>query len=153
MIGIERKYRIVMLVISGILTSFALVIPRVGFIQWVSIIPAALVLMDVAADRDIKLRKIYGYGLCFFMSYYLVIYHWLWYMYPLDFAGFDELASLAVVCVAWIGLSLLQTVGGAFVFVLFAAVSRLAIFNKNKIKVLILKNVHDTLEVAINAGC
>ena len=133
MIGIERKYRIVMLVISGMLTSFALILPRVGFIQWVSIIPAALVIMDIAEDRDIKLRNIYGYGLCFFMSYYLVIYHWFWYMYPLDFAGLNEIASLAVVCVAWIGLSLLQTVGGAFVFVLFAAVSRLAIFNKNKI--------------------
>ncbi len=133
MISINRKLRIIVLVISGIVTSMALVVPQIGFVQWVSIIPAALVLMDIASDREIKYRKIYGYGLCFFMSYYLVIYHWFWYMYPLDFAGLDELASLAVVCVAWIGLSMIQAVGSAFVFVLFALTARLAIFSKQKI--------------------
>ncbi len=119
------KYRIpLMLILSGALTSLPLVCPSFGFVQWVSIIPAALVLKHTTENKETKLKRIYGYGLLFFMSYYLVIYHWFLYMYPLDFAGISRGASAVVVCVAWFGLSFIQTVGSALVFVVFALIVR-----------------------------
>ena len=129
--NIFSKNRIpLMLILSGALTSLPLVCTYFGFIQWISIIPAALALKHATENKETKLKRIYGYGLLFFMSYYLVIYHWFLYMYPLDFAGISRGASAVVVCVAWFGLSFLQTAGSALVFVVFALLGRAKILEK-----------------------
>lgn len=114
----------ILLVLGGILTSLTLVAPDIGYIQWFSLIPAIIALIGIADNKEIKLRRAYGYGLLFFMSYYLVIFHWFLYMYPLEFAGVSKAAAAVVVCVAWFGLSFFQALGSAFVFVVFALIYR-----------------------------
>ena len=93
-----NRYRvIVLLVLSGALSALPVVLPRLGFLQWVAMIPAALVLLDSAKNKSLRLRKMYGRGLMFFWAYYAVGFHWFFYMYPLDFAGLSNAASLVVV--------------------------------------------------------
>ncbi len=83
--------------------------------------------------REVRRRKngapalggAYSYGLAFFLPLYLTIYHWFLSMYPLDFAGLGNAASLFVVLLAWCGLSLLASVSGAFVFWGFAVFRRI----------------------------
>ncbi len=91
------------LVISGLFTSLPLIVTELGFLQWISIIPAAIILMRAALDGETKLRRIYGMGLLFFWTYYSVSFHWFFYMYPLDFAGLSNAASIAVVLLACFG--------------------------------------------------
>lgn len=112
------------LIASGALTSLPLIFPSVGFLQWVSMIPAAIVLILSSDNEETKLRRVYFRGLLYFWSFYAVSFHWFFYMYPLDFAGLSNAASIAVVLVACFGLSLFQAVWSAFAFVLFAKINR-----------------------------
>lgn len=113
-----------LLIISGALMALPFIFPVLGFLQWVSLIPAALVFVLSAEDREVKLRKLYFRGLLYFWSFYALSFHWFFYMYPLDFAGLSRGAGLAVVIVACFGLSLFQAVWSSFAVVLFAKISR-----------------------------
>ena len=113
-----------LLIISGLMTSLPLIITELGFLQWISIIPTAVILIRYASDRSIKLRHLYGMGLLFFGAYYSLAFHWFFYMYPLDFAGLSNAASIAVVLVACFGLGFFQAVQSAFVFLIFGVLTR-----------------------------
>lgn len=58
------------------------------------------------------------------MAEYLVNYHWFFSFYPLDFTGMSRASAAVVVAVAWIGLSILASVAGGAVFLLFVAAAR-----------------------------
>ncbi len=124
------KFRFLLLAVGGILTSLTLIFPTVGFLEWITLIPAAFVLLVASDRKELKIRKFYGYGFVFFMCYYLVIYHWFFYMYPMDFTGMSRGASAVVVAVAWLGLSAFQAVWSALVFPLYAGLSRTSLFRK-----------------------
>ncbi len=121
---LKKHYRIWFLIGSGLVTALTLVNPKLGFLQWLSMAPAAYVLLSLARDREVRLKKLYGYGLLYFMSYYVVIYHWFFYMYPLEFTGIGKGGALAVVLVADLGLSFFQAVGFAAVFPMIGALCR-----------------------------
>ena len=121
----NKKYRYILLLISGLLTGFTLIFPKVGFLEWITLIPACAVLFVRASDRDVKLRSLYLDGLVFFYSYYIVCYHWFAYLYPLEFVdGMTPGAAIVVVVLAWFGLSLLQALMGGVVFVVAGIIFR-----------------------------
>lgn len=112
------------LILSGFLTSLPLIFTSLGFLQWVSVIPAAVILMRYAADKAVRLRKLYGMGVLFFGAYYALSFHWFFYMYPLDFAGLSNAESIGVVFIACLGLGLFQAVQTALVFLIFGIATR-----------------------------
>ena len=127
----HKKYRYILLAISGILTGLTLVFPTVGFIEWITLIPMCAVLLVRAADDRIKLSSLYLDGFIFFYSFYLVCYHWFAYLYPLEFVdGMTKGAALAVVILAWFGLSLLQALMGGVVFVMAGLLFRCRFCNR-----------------------
>lgn len=114
-----------LLLLSGaLLLGLCILFPALGVLEWVALAPSGLAILTAARDRSIRLRRMYGYGFCFFGCFYLVNFHWFLYMYPLTFAGLSDAASAVVVAVAWFGLSALQTVGAAALFPLFALAVR-----------------------------
>ncbi len=118
----KRYIRFIMLALGGGLTGLTLALPEIGIIEWISLIPSALVLINICADERVRYRSLYGYGFFFFMCFYLVNFHWFINLYPLDFVdGMTKPAALAVVCAGWFGLSALQASVGGLVFVLFGA--------------------------------
>lgn len=119
-----------MLISSGILSSIPLVFTSLGFLQWISFVPAAIALTWLVNDEGVRLRKLYAMGLLFFWSYYIVTFHWFFYMYPLDFAGLNNAASMVVVLVACFGLSLLQALWSGLAFVFIGAVARTSLVKK-----------------------
>lgn len=133
MLQIIKKYKLLLLCISGLLTALTVVFPTIGFLEWVTIIPAAMALICLADDKKMRLRRVYLYGAAFFMSYYLVIYHWFLYMYPLEFMDVSRGVAMLVVTVAWIGLSVFQTLSSSLIFIAFAFIFRCRIFEKFKI--------------------
>lgn len=116
----KRAVRFGLLALGAVLTGLTLVFPKIGIIEWVTLIPSAIVLIKLCEDGSVRRRGLYGYGFFFFTCFYLVNYHWFVNLYPLDFVeGMTKPAALAVVFVAWFGLSALQALTGGLVFVLF----------------------------------
>ena len=117
--------------LGGILTALCLVLPAFGFLQWLTMTPA-LVWLFFAVKREERLsyRAFYGVGVLYFLPFYLTIYHWFFYLYPMEFAGVTPGTALALVVTCWVGLSLLQTVFSALIFPLFAYLSRTRVLQR-----------------------
>ena len=106
----------VIALLAGLLTALPLLVDALFLLPWVSLVP----LLVIAG----KTKTPYRHGLFFSLGYYGVLYHWFCYLYPLDFAGFDQVGSILVVAVAWIGMSLLQGLGTAAVPLLFSRLTQ-----------------------------
>lgn len=114
-----------LLLISAVLTGLTLVMPAIGFLEWITLIPFGIFLLEYASDSSVRLRHLYGYGLGFWWCFYLVVFHWFVNLYPLDFIeGMTKGGALAVVVAAWFGLSLFQALAGGLTFVLAALLFR-----------------------------
>ena len=119
------KTRFLLLFIGGLLTGLTLILPKIGFLEWITLVPVGITLLYRATDKTIRLRSLYRDGFVFFYTYYLVCFHWFTYLYPLDFVdGMSKGAALVVVIVAWFGLSLLQALMSALVFVAAGVICR-----------------------------
>ena len=122
---IKLGIRLLVLILSGVLTGLTVAFPVIGFLEWITIIPAAVILLCRASNKELKLRTLYLDGLVFFYGYYLVCWHFFISMYPLDFIdGVTKGTAAAVVAISWLGLSLLQALMGAFVFLLSGVILR-----------------------------
>ncbi len=113
----RRLWRFLLLAAGGILTGLCLVFPEVGFFEWLTLVPAGMVILTLLSDPTVRLRRLYGYGLFYFLCFYLTVFHWFISMYPLEFTGITKGAALVVVFFAWIGLSLFQALMGGLTFV------------------------------------
>ena len=121
---LTRKRIPIFLSISAIVTGLSVTFSAyVGALAWVSLIPMALCIFKLAEDGTAP-RRSYLYGLLFFELYYAVSFHWLVDMYPLDFTGLGNAASVAVIILGLIGFPLLQAVVSALLFPLCAALMR-----------------------------
>lgn len=133
--------KVIALLASGILTGLCVSFDALGVLGWVSLVPALCVFFRAAANPSVPLRRLYRYGLIFNYSFSVVLFHWFFYMYPLEFVGVTPVAALGVVLFATLGLSLLQTVFAALFPVLLALVSRGRIVKS-----------HPFLQVVVMAG-
>ncbi len=117
-------------VIGAILTALTLVFPRVGFLEWITMIPLFLGVYRMGTNRSIGLVKAYFSGFFTVLAYYLIIYYWFFSLYPLDFVGMDNASSVVVVLAGWIGLSLLQAIPGGLVFLIYKLLHRTPVFQR-----------------------
>ena len=121
----STKWRTLLLFLSAALSGITLIFPKIGFIEWITLIPAAIVLLCRAPQREIRLRSLYRDGFIFFYTFYLVCFHWFTYLYPLDFIdGMTKGSALLVVILAWFGVALVQALLSAFMFVLAGVLCR-----------------------------
>lgn len=117
------SYSCLLLAAGAFFAGLTLVFPKLGFLEWVALVPSALVILRYG--DGFSLRKMYRLGLLFFMCYYVVVFHWFVNLYPLEFIdGMTKGAALAVVLAAWLGLSFFQALFGGLLFVLTALVFR-----------------------------
>ena len=129
----KRGVRFLLLAVGAMFTGLTLVMPSIGILEWITLIPAVLSLMAISNDRRVRCRGLYGYGFFFFFCFYLVNYHWFVDLYPLDFIdGMTKPAAVCVVLAGWVGLSIFQSAFGGLVFVIFGALARLQITEKCK---------------------
>ena len=112
------------LVFSGVLTGLCVSFDILGALEWVALVPALYVYFKLSGDTGVPLRRLYRCGLLFNYAFSLVVFHWFFYMYPLEFTGIKPPAALAIVLVATLGLSLLQSLFAAVFPVLLALVVR-----------------------------
>lgn len=114
--------------LSGLLLGFTVIFAKIGLVAYVAMIPLAMMLYRRAEGEKYRMRKAYLDGFIFYMSFDIVIFHWFTYFYPLEFAGLTKGEAIGVIALAWIGLSALQSVFSAFVFVLISRFMKTEIF-------------------------
>lgn len=122
--------------VSGVVTCLTLIFPAIGFLEWISMIPAAAAFIWLAENENVGYGRMYKYGFVYFMSFYLTAFHWFLALYPLSFVeGFTNGTAALVVFLGWVGLSLLQGSVSALVPVLIALVARRGICKRMRILV------------------
>lgn len=127
----KRRNIFILLALSALLTGLSVTFPKyLGAFEWVTMIPLAAALFALSENRDIKLRKIYLFGLFYFELFYMVGFHFFLYLYPLDFTGLDNFSSVLVILVAWLGLPFLQALFGGLMFITFAYAVRSPLFER-----------------------
>lgn len=96
---------------SGVLSALPLIFDFLFPLSWVALAPVFYIFMQK--------KPLYRCGFLWGLGYYGVLYYWFTCLYPMDFAGLDNKQSIAAVAAAWIGLTLLQSAGTAFIAPLF----------------------------------
>lgn len=107
-----------LLIIGGILTALTQMVDWLSPLAFVSMIPAVIALCR-AVEQKKGYGKVYLIGLSFALPYFLTIFHWFFYLYPMEFMGVDESYALVIVLTCWLGLSLLQGTTFAFFGIFF----------------------------------
>lgn len=125
-----RRRPLLMMLAGALLTALTLIFPTVGFLEWLTMIPLIMGLFFFCEDAASSAKKAYAYGFLTIYVYYFSIYHWFVNLYPLDFAGLDTGASLAVIGAGWLGLPLLQAIPGGLVFLAYYAIHKSKLFDR-----------------------
>ncbi len=99
------------MLVCGVLTAMPYIFDFLFFLPYFTLAPLFIIAL--------KKKSAYRHGLVFSLGYFAVVYHWFCYLYPMDFAGINELGSIAVIITAIVGMALLQGVGTAFVPMIF----------------------------------
>ncbi len=124
------RKQIPLLILGAVLTAVTLIFPQVGILEWVTLIPIVIALLRLCEDPSFTLKRAYLYGFLTVYVFYFVIYHWVLYLYPLDFVGMDHASSAVVVAVAWLGLPLLQAIVGGLIFLIYRLIQRLQVVDQ-----------------------
>ncbi len=92
--------------LSAFLSAVPLSVPSLFFLSWIGFAPLFYVLLREGGKGT--WGKVFLRGFSFGFLYYAMVYYWFLWLYPLDFAGLDNAASVAVVCLGWLGISLVH---------------------------------------------
>lgn len=105
--------KLLVLILSGAVSGMAYAVYDVPLIIYASLIPFFYLVYGWSQTSSLK--KMYFYGFAFFYPYYLAVFHWLVYQYPLDFLGFSKTESFIYILLALFGVALLMTILFSFV--------------------------------------
>lgn len=92
-----------LIIISAVFSALPLTFSNLFALSWVSFIPLFYIMIKHSVD---KLRLAFLRGFIFGLIYHVCIYYWFVWFYPLDYAGLNKTASVAVVCLAVFGISI-----------------------------------------------
>ena len=128
-----KKIALPAMLLGAALTALTLIFPKIGFLEWITLIPLFLGAFVFCADRERSLWRTYWGGFLTIFVYYFTIYHWFLSLYPLDFVGMDNASSVVVVIAGWFGLSALQAIPGGLIFWIFCLLERRGIFERTPV--------------------
>ena len=97
----------ILLFISALLSALPLTFSSLFLLSWISFVPLFYVIIKASGD---KLRYAFGRGFLFGFLYHACIYYWFIWFYPLDYVNLTNSASIAVVALAWFGISIVHGV-------------------------------------------
>ncbi len=97
----------ILLMAGGILTALTQMSQWLSPLAFLSMIPAVIALCR-ATEAKMGYGKVYLMGLAFALPYFLTVFHWFFYLYPLAFLDVSAGYALLIVITCWMGLSLLQ---------------------------------------------
>lgn len=106
---LTEKYRFELLPLaSGLALAAAFQYPACFFLAWLALVPLFVSL--AGPDKLTKGQAIRALAL-FAMAFYLLLVSFLFALHPLDYLGFGNMASLALISLGWLLLTAWETVG------------------------------------------
>ncbi len=99
------KRPLILLIISACLSALPLTFSNLFLLSWVSFVPLFYVIIKNSGD---KLHHAFGRGFLFGFLYHACIYYWFLWFYPMDYVNLTKGSSVAVVCLAWFGISMVH---------------------------------------------
>lgn len=102
---VEKPF--LLLIFSAVLSALPFTFSSLFLLSWVSFVPLFYVIIKASAD---KLLRVFGRGFLFGFLYHICIYYWFIWFYPLDYVNLTNGASVAVVALAWFGISMVHGV-------------------------------------------
>ncbi len=125
-----KRFAFPLLLIGAALTALTLTFPKIGFLEWFTLIPLYLGVFHYCADEKRSIWRTYWGGFLTVFVFCFVLYHWFLSLYPLDFIGMDNASSVVVVVAGWVGLSIFVAVPGGLIFVAYKLLHRIGIFER-----------------------
>lgn len=113
----KKKYLAVY--VSGLVSSLPFTFPSLWFLTLV--FPSVFFYFLFVSEDKKEMRRI---SFVWSVTFYLGIHYYFIALYPLDFAGLSNFASLGVVMIGWIGISLFQGTELALFFLLFKRINK-----------------------------
>ncbi len=96
-----------LIILSAVLSAVPFTFDFMFLLSWVSFVPLFYIALTYPPQR---LKTAIGQGFLFGFIYHLFIYYWFVWFYPLDYASLGAAASVAVVILASVGISVLHGV-------------------------------------------
>lgn len=113
---------IVLLLFSACLSALPLTFSDLYLISWVSFVPFFYVIVSKKCD---KFLRAVGRGFLFGFVFHVCVYYWFLWFYPIDYVNLNSAESIAVVCLAWLGISVVHGFLWCIPFVCCHFVSRI----------------------------
>ncbi len=110
-----------LIVLSAVLMALPFTFEFLFLLSWVAFVPLFYLLI---VSPPQKLKQALAQGFLFGFLYHVCIYYWFVWFYPLDYADLGAVASVAVVCLAWFGISAVHGVLWCVPFVLCRFVNK-----------------------------
>ena len=111
--------KFLILAISAVLTATLYAYPDFGFLAYFSLIPYFYVIYS-EVKKGTGHIKMYGIGYFWSMLYFVPLFHWFAYQYPLEYLGVSKLWALAYVIVSMLGTSLVLSLSMALLPLLYS---------------------------------
>ncbi len=112
-----------LVIISAVLSALPLTFSELFLLSWFSFVPLFYMIFKY---NDTKWRVCFRRGFLFGFVYHVCIYYWFLWFYPIDYAGMGSAASLAVVALAWFGISAVHGILWCIPLLLCRAVQKLS---------------------------
>ena len=124
-----RRCPALLLILSAAMTGAVLIWPILAPLEWVSLVPmGAVLLWLITAEgkngKPLSLGRMYSFCFLYCFVFQAIVYHWFFYLYPLEFTGMSPVSAAVVVAMACFGLGLLHGAIFAAAFPLIGLVCR-----------------------------
>ena len=113
---------LILLSVSALLTALSIQFKALHFLSYISLVPYYYFLKRYRNSGK-KTSSFYKFGFLWSMIYYMAVYSFFCYMYPIEFLECTKTEAVFIIAFCWIGLSALQSVATALTAPLFALLS------------------------------
>lgn len=113
---LTNRKGIILSILSGVLAGIAFNFEHISLVMWISFIP----LMYILLIKENTYRSIFKYVMLFGVTYYLIIVHWIFNLYPFDWINLSNKESIIILFLGWILISLLEGIVPAVVLGVFS---------------------------------
>lgn len=98
------KGKILIIILSAIISGISFTVDNLGILMWISFIP----LLYIVIKKENTFIKIFKTGTIFGTIYYLVILHWIFNLYPFEWLDLGKTKRIIILFCGWILISLLE---------------------------------------------
>lgn len=133
----RRRFEYLIYALCGVCMALPYTFTALWTLAWIAFVPVLCLEFSRVGFGKHPLRKAYARGMAFFYPYGIMTFYWFTELYPLEFTGMSKPSALCVVLLGCLGLSLLQALVWAFMFVVLDLANRkLKIFENITVKIL-----------------